>query len=95
MGIQYILTKKGSVYTPYDGATPPTNQLATKASKLHATATGDPGYSLNGAFTADVVALYNQYNDGVNNNIPQPSILDQNGKTPAKYKNPETGTTYP
>lgn len=95
MAILDLLTKNGSVYTPYDGATPTPNVLSTKASKMHATPTGDAGYSLDGAFTSDVVTAYNQYDDGVVNNIPQPSGLDLNGKTPTKYKNPETGTTYP
>lgn len=95
MAILDLLTKKGSVYTPYDGATPTPNVLSTKASKMHATPAGDAGYSLGGNFWIDVAVPYNQYDDGVNNTIPQPSGLDLDGKTPTKYKNPETGTTYP
>jgi len=95
MGIQDILLNKGSVYTPYDGATPAVNPLATQASKMHADLAGTPGYSLDGASVSAVNTAFNQYNDGMNNVLPQPSVLDLNGKTPSKYKNPEKGTTYP
>jgi hypothetical protein len=95
MGIQDILTTKGSAYTKYDGATPSVNPLATQASKLHADLAGTAGYSLDGASMSTVNTAFNQYDDGMNNVLPQPSQLDMNGKTPAKYKNPEKGTTYP
>ena len=95
MGIQDILLKKGSAYTPYDGATPTPNPLATQASTLHASLAGTPGYSLDGATFSTVNTAFNQYDDGKNNVLPRPSILDLNGKTPSKYKNPEKGTTYP
>jgi len=95
MGIQDILTTKGSTYTKYNGATPPVNPLATKASKMHADLAGTPGYSLDGAAFSTVNTAFIQYDDGDNNILPQPSQLDLNGKTPTKYKNPEKGTTYP
>lgn len=63
--------------------------LATKDSLLHAEKTGAPGYSLNGNFTPTVTKQYNEYDDGVANPLPQPSILDRNGVTPTPYKNPE------
>ena len=95
MGIKDILEKKGSVYTSHDGATPSTNGLATKSSPLHAIPNGQPGYSLNGDLAPVVRNLYNEYEDGVVNPLPMPSQLDLNGKTPARYTNPETGLTYP
>jgi hypothetical protein len=95
MGIQDILKTKGSTYTKYDGATPSVNPLATQASNLHADLAGTAGYSLDGASFNTVNQAFIQYDDGMNNVLPQPSQLDLNGKTPAKYKNPEKGTTYP
>ena len=84
MGILDKLTQQGSVLTPYDGKTPPTNPLATKQSKLHADG-NQPGYSLDGSAAAIVTADYTSYNDGYNNALPRPSQLDINGKTPSKY----------
>lgn len=95
MGLQDILLKKGSAYTKHDGATPTVNPLATQASTLHASLAGSPGYSLDGATFSAVNTAFNQYDDGINNVIPQPSQLDLNGKIPTKYANPEKGTTYP
>ena len=48
MGLLDKLTTQGSNLTPYDGATPQINPLATKQSKLHADG-NQPGYSLNGS----------------------------------------------
>lgn len=84
MGLLDKLTTQGSVYTPYDGATPSVNPLATQQSKLHADG-NQPGYSLNGSDFSDVNSAYQQYNDGVNNILPQPSQLDLNGTTPPRY----------
>jgi hypothetical protein len=50
---------------------------------------------LNGTGAGVVTPLYASYEDGVPNSLPRPSILDIDGKTPGKYRNPETGTTYP
>lgn len=84
MGILNKLTTEGSSFSAYDGTTPPTNPLATQQSKLHAD--GDtPGYSLNGDQANVVTSQYNNYLDGVGNQIPQPSLLDLNGATPSKY----------
>ena len=70
------------------GGTPPSanNPLAggkgnpnnTIPSTLHSD--GDPtrSYSLNGSNQNDVNQGYQQYNDGVPNNLPKPSLLDIN-----------------
>ena len=78
------LIKGDSNLSTYGGSNPPINVGATKSSKLHAYDT-TPGYSLNGAYSSEVVAAYNAYSDGVPNPLPQPSILDLNGRTPLKY----------
>jgi hypothetical protein len=85
MGILSKLTTDGSQLSAYNGATPSVNQLATKQSLLHAD-NDQPGYSLNGNNANMVINYYNDYLDGVNNSIPQPSQLDFfNGKEPSKY----------
>ena len=95
MGILDLLKTGGSNLSKHDGATPPTNPLTLKTSKLHAQADGQAGYSLDGASRGEVSRAYNAYEDGTINTLPQPSGLDLNGKTPAGYTNPETGQTYP
>ncbi len=84
MGILDLLLNQGSNLTPYDGKTPKINPLATKQSQLHANG-NQPGYSLDGSNAVIVSNDYTAYNDGYNNALPQPSQLDLNGKTPAKY----------
>jgi len=83
MGLKDKLTS-GASSLSYNGVTPPTNVGATKLSKLHAFG-NDPGYSLNGGFSNEVISAYTAYNDGVNNALPQPSQLDLNGVAPSKY----------
>ena len=95
MGLQDLLKTKGSKWTKHDGATPPTNPLATSTSGLHAQPSGQAGYSLAGGGATAVKKAYNEYEDGVNNPIPQPSKLDLNGQRPKTYINPETGQSYP
>ena len=95
MGILDLLKKEGSALSKHDGATPPTNPLTLKTSKLHAQADGTAGYSLDGADKAEVSRAYNAYDNGQANVVPQPSGLDLNGKTPTGYSNPETGQTFP
>jgi hypothetical protein len=92
MGLLTKLTTDGSNLSKHDGATPPVNPLATKQSPLHANG-NQPGYSLDGAGAAQVIRDYGNYEDGVNNAIPQPSLLDLNGKRPSSYANnlPEGG----
>jgi len=86
MGLLTKLTTDGSPYSYGDGTTPNTNPGATQQSKLHADG-GQPSYSLNGANFSTVNTAFQQYNDGVNNILPQPSQLDLNGQTPPQYIN--------
>ena len=84
MSLLNKLQQQGTPLSTGNGATPNTNMGATKLSSLHANG-NQAGYSLDGSNTQAVVAAFNQYNDGLNNTLPQPSILDLNGKTPLKY----------
>ena len=88
MGLLDLLTTQGSVYSVGNGATPSVNPGATQQSKLHADGT-DPGYSLDGSDFTDVNAAFQSYNDGVNNLLPMPSLLDLDGIRPPTYS--ETG----
>lgn len=83
MSLKDQLTQKGSKYSKYNGASIPTNKLATKQSELHADPSGMPGYSLDGGFTTTVSTAYQKYDDGdAVNVLPNPSRLDVNGVTP-------------
>jgi hypothetical protein len=83
MGLLDKLTiQGGSNLTPWDGTTPKTNPLATKQSRMHADPSGLPSYSLNGSNFPIVNAEYQTYEDGDNNQLPQPSQLDINGVVP-------------
>jgi len=86
MGILDLLKTKGSTYSSYNGVTPLPNPGATRSSKLHAD--GDqPSYSVSGANKNEVNSAYQQYLDGTNNQLPQPSILDKdNGSVPDNKK---------
>lgn len=86
MGILDLLKTKGSAYSSYNGTTPLPNPGATRSSKLHAN--GDqPSYSVSGANKNEVNSAYQQYLDGTNNQLPQPSILDRNnGNVPDNKK---------
>jgi hypothetical protein len=84
MGLLDKLQQQGSSLTAYDGATPTINPLATPQSQLQT-------YSLNGANGNEVNNAYQQYLDGVINNLPQPSQLDLNGATPSQYINNQPG----
>lgn len=85
MGLKDKLQQGGNTkLTRYHGATPPTNQGATKGSKLHAN--GDqPSYSLDGSNFSTANNAYQAYDDGVRNALPRPSALDLDGKSPSKY----------
>lgn len=78
MGLLDTLTTKGSVLTPYNGVTPDQNSLSTNQSDLQV-------YSVTGVGRDIVNKSYQQYADGVVNNLPQPSQLDLNGTTPSQY----------
>ncbi len=84
MSLLNKLTQQGSVLSANNGGPIATNPLATKQSKLHADGS-NPGYSLNGANASQVNNAYQEYKDGAVNALPQPSQLDLNGTTPAKY----------
>lgn len=86
MGLLDKLTNEGSSLSTYDGATPSTNPLATQQSKLHADGNA-PGYSLDGIQAGIVATQFNDYLDGVTNQLPLPSQLDMNGVTPSQYLN--------
>lgn len=83
MGLIDMLTT-GKSTLGFNGTTPKINPGATQQSKLHADG-NQPSYSLNGANLTEVNAAYIEYNDGVNNALPQPSQLDLNGVSPSKY----------
>jgi hypothetical protein len=83
MGLLDKLTQNGTPYSYGNGQTPNTNQGATRQSKLH-TDGSTPGYSVDGSDVSDVNTAFQQYNDGVNNILPQPSLLDPN-QPPIKY----------
>jgi hypothetical protein len=76
MGLLDKLINKDSNLTPFDGATPQTNPLATAQSKMHA------NYSITGQNAGTVNSEYQQYLDGTNNILPNPSKLDLNGVIP-------------
>ena len=84
MGLLDKLTTQGSAFTAHDGNNPPINPLSTQQSKLH-TDGNQPGYSINGSGFSTVNAVFQAYNDGVNNILPQPSQLDLSGVTPVQY----------
>lgn len=86
MGLLDKLLTVGSSLSTGNGTTPPTNPGATFLSKLHADGS-NPGYSIAGVNFSTVNAAYQQYNDGVNNILPQPSQLDLDGTTPSQYIN--------
>jgi hypothetical protein len=86
MGLLDKLTIEGSSLSAYDGATPSINPLATQQSKLHADGNA-PGYSLDGAQANTVATQFNDYLDGITNQLPLPSQLDMNGVTPPQYLN--------
>ena len=76
MGLLDKLQQGGSNLTPFNGATPAVNQLATAQSPLH------DSYSITGQNSGVVNTDYHAYNDGTNNNLPTPSQLDLGGVAP-------------
>lgn len=67
------------------GATPSINPGATQQSKLHAFG-NEKGYSPSGNFQSAVNAANGEYDDGVLNILPLPSVLD-GADTPVQYVN--------
>jgi hypothetical protein len=91
MGLYDKLTVGGSPFSiTGNGSTPATNPLAGKGSKLHADGNA-AGYSLSGVNQSLVNSEYQQYVDGMPNNLPQPSQLDIDGVNPrGPLKDPKT-----
>lgn len=89
MGLKDKLTTTGSPLSAANGGAIATNPLATSTSTLHSN--GTTGYSLDGA-DQGVSNLYAQYNDGINNSIPQPTRLDMEDPTSSTTFN--TSNTY-
>ena len=77
MGLLDKLQQGDSNLTPFDGATPKINPLATAQSKMH------DSYSITGQNAGTVNSDYQQYLDGSNNLLPTPSQLDLGGTTPS------------
>jgi hypothetical protein len=94
MGLLTKLTTDGSTLSINDGITPDPNPLTTPGNSIHSTGIVNNSYSLNGSNVNTISSLVAQYEDGINNPLPQPSNLDLNGITPSQYLNnlPEGGT---
>ena len=82
MGLLTKLTTDGSNLSINDGLTPAINPLTTPGNSIHSTGIVTNSYSLNGSNVNAIGALVAQYEDGINNPLPQPSNLDLNGLTP-------------
>ena len=82
MGLLTKLTTNGSNLSINDGLTPATNPLTTPGNSIHSTGIVNNSYSLNGSNVNAIGALVAQYEDGINNPLPQPSNLDLNGLIP-------------
>ena len=82
MGLLTKLTTNGSNLSINDGLTPATNPLTTPGNSIHSTGIVNNSYSLNGSNVNAIGAFVAQYEDGINNPLPQPSNLDLNGLTP-------------
>jgi hypothetical protein len=82
MGLLTKLQTDGSTLSINDGLTPAINPLTTPGNSIHSTGIVTNSYSLNGSNVNAIGALVAQYEDGINNPLPQPSNLDLNGLTP-------------
>ena len=82
MGLLTKLTTNGSNLSINDGLTPATNPLTTPGNSIHSTGIVNNSYSLNGSNVNAIGAFVAQYEDGINNPLPQPSNLDLNGLIP-------------
>jgi len=70
------LSPNGSIYAPnyvVANGDVPKSKLAGEESPLHAGKDGTEGYSLNGNSSAEVTKLYNEYDDGIANALPNPT----------------------
>ena len=82
MGLLTKLTTDGSNLSINDGLTPAINPLTTPGNSIHSTGIVNNSYSLNGSNVNAIGAFVAQYEDGINNPLPQPSNLDLNGLIP-------------
>ena len=82
MALVNKLLDEGSSLSKYNGGPGFVNPLSRTTSAMHAKeiTTGDtkPGYSIDAAFEAVVNAAFQQYDDGVTNFLPAPTLLDVN-----------------
>jgi len=86
MALLNKLLDKGSSLSKYNGGPGFVNPLSRKTSAMHAkeiqyfskTLGTKPGYSMDAAFEAEVNAAFQQYDDGVTNFLPAPTLLDVN-----------------
>ena len=79
MGLLSKLTTigEGSTLSYSDGIDPLINKLSTKESPLHYNSYDlEPGYSVNGTDASYVNSLYQQYEDGKNGHIKEPTTFD-------------------
>ena len=78
MGLKNKLqTGEGSTLSSNDGGNPFINPLSTKESQLHYNSVEDkPGYSVTGAQFSIVNSSYQEYEDGKNTPLPEPTTLD-------------------
>jgi hypothetical protein len=79
MGLLSKLTTigEGSTLSFSDGKNPFINPLSTKKSPLHYNTLEDkPGYSVTGTQFSIVNSSYQEYEDGKNTPIPEPTTLD-------------------
>ena len=79
MGLLSKLTTigEGSTLSYSDGSTPLVNPLSTKQSPLHYNTLEDkPGYSVTGTQFSIVNSSYQEYEDGKNTPIPEPTTFD-------------------
>ena len=82
MALLNKLLGDGSSLSKYNGGPGFVNPLSRATSALHAkeiTPGGTkPGYSIDAAFSTEVNAAFQQYDDGVTNFLPAPTLLDVN-----------------
>jgi hypothetical protein len=87
-----LLSNKSSNLTKWQGTDPLTNMGATRESLLHADGGNEAhGYSTSGKYFATVNPAYQEYVDGVSNDLPRPSNLDMAGGS--KISEPRYGHT--
>ena len=95
-----LITGDGSTLSFSDGNTPFINPLSTKESQLHYNSVEDkPGYSVTGTQFSIVNSSYQEYEDGKNTPLPEPTTFDLLDPITADPNNkpkytPKPGQTY-